>query len=63
MDEPALEGTRRHCGTVRFTDETGNGSSSPSGSFDAIIAADLLERVRRPEHFLKDCTLARPTDA
>ncbi len=53
MDKSALEGTRRHCGTVRFTDETGNGLDFASGSFDAIVASGLLERVRRPEHFLK----------
>ena len=38
--------------THRIDDE-GNGAEFPNGSFDIVIASDLLESVRRPEHILR----------
>jgi GT2 family glycosyltransferase/tetratricopeptide (TPR) repeat protein len=53
LAEPALERTRQRLGDVPCADDEGNGVAFADGSFDAILAADLLERVRRPERILR----------
>ncbi|MHB1560028.1 MAG: glycosyltransferase [Isosphaeraceae bacterium] len=53
MDRSALDRTKGRLGIVDAVDDEGNGVEFPDGSFDAIIAADLLERVQRPDRILR----------
>jgi GT2 family glycosyltransferase/tetratricopeptide (TPR) repeat protein len=53
MEESALERTRQRLGDVPRVDDEGHGVDFADGSFDAILAADLLERVRRPGRILR----------
>jgi len=53
MDESALERTTKRLGKVNLVDDEGNGIDFPSGSFDGIIASNLLEWVPRPERILR----------
>ena len=52
MDESAVERARECLGEVRVADDEGNGIEFAEGSFDAIIAYDLLEQLRRPARIL-----------
>jgi len=53
LDQSALERTRQSLDGVQIVDDEGNGVEFANGSFEGIIASDLLETVRRPERILR----------
>ena len=53
MDERGFERSEHRLDRVQRADSEGNGVVFPDGSFDGIIASDLLENLRRPEPILR----------
>ena len=53
VDERGFERSEHRLDHVQRVDSEGNGVEFPDGSFDGIIASDLLENLRRPEPILR----------
>ena len=53
LNESVVERARQCLGEIHVADDEGNGVEFADGSFDAIIACDLLEHLRRPARILE----------
>ena len=51
LDPACAEACADGPGTIRVSAEGANGVDFADGSFDVVVACDLLERVRRPARF------------